>query len=241
MELRETTIHQAFAEKVAQKAVIIFVVITITILLIIALRKIGVFDPVKLKGFIESTGAYGPLVLIGIILVGSISLTIPATPAIILAGILYGPLLGGLYAYIGILLAASVAFFISRYFRDHITKFIGTHAEVLVKFQEKYVAYVIFFMRAIPFFHFELVSYAAGLTSVRYWAYILATGLGVLIPTTLFTTTGSAILEGNGILPIVSVVFMILLVFIVPIAIDHYNPWGWKEKLLHPKHQKKNL
>jgi uncharacterized membrane protein YdjX (TVP38/TMEM64 family) len=195
------------------------------------IRLFNIFDVDRIRAFVQAAGPWGPLALIAFITIGSVSFTIPSTPAIVLSGILYGPVLGGLFAFIGIMTAASVAFFISRLFRERIIRMLGSHAKLLVLFQEKSVAYVVGITRAIPFFYFEVVSYAAGLTSISYHSYIIATAIGILVPITLFTTSGQ-VFSSSGPWSVIAAMFVALALFIVPIAIDHYNPWGWKQKLL---------
>jgi len=224
-------LHQAFANKVAERAALIITVIIIVVLFMLLLRTIGAFDTAKLRAFVESAGIYGPLVLIAIIIVGGVFL-IPATPAIILAGALYGALLGGVYAYVGIILAASLAFIIARYFRTEITLLLGKRAEVLAQFKENYLGYAIFFTRAVPVFHFEIISYASGLTIVSYLRFIAATALGILIPISFFTITGKRLVDATVGWQITAAVLLVLVLFLLPMAIDHYNPWGWKQKLL---------
>ena len=224
-----------FGEKVAQKAIIIVVVIAIAIFFILVMERTGLLNPQtgKLKSLVEGAGPWGPVVLIAFITIGMLLMLVPALPAGILAGVLYGRLLGTIYVYIGVMLAASIAFFIARYFRTIVIRWLGEHAQVLVRFQEKYVSAAVFITRAIPIFSFEIMSYASGLTSISYTNYIVATALGILVPLILVTNLSSAIASSAGVLlPILTATIMILFFFIVPIAIDHYNPFGWKDKLL---------
>lgn len=227
-------LHQAFAEKVAQRAVLIISVIVIVIFLMLLLRSIGALEFSRLRLFVESTGAYSPLVLIAIIIIGGV-LFIPATPAIIVSGALYGAMLGGVYAYIGVMLSASLAFLIARYFRSSTVKMLGKHSAVLAQFKDNYLEYAIFLTRAIPVFHFEIVSYASGLTSVSYLRFIAATGLGILVPITFFTMTGKGLMNNTDQISIFAAVLLVLFLFLLPMAIDHYNPFGWKQKLLQRK------
>jgi uncharacterized membrane protein YdjX (TVP38/TMEM64 family) len=229
-------LQQTFAEKLGQRVSVVLALAAVAILILFFLQKFGVLDPSKLRAFAESTGKWAPIILIIFVIIGTLSMTIPSTPAIVLLGAIYGPLLGGIYAFIAVLIGASISFFIARYFRQYILKLLGDHAEILVRFQEKYVAWVVFVTRAIPFaFSFELISYASGLTGITYGAFILATAIGIIGPIILYTTTGSILLEAAGWLPAVTAVTIIALVFIIPLVIEHYNPFGWKEKLLKPK------
>lgn len=234
MELRETS----FAEKLAGKAFLICFAIAVVTLLILLLHRFGLLNPVALRSFVESTGIWAPFILITLIAVGS-SLTIPITPSIIISGLIFGPTLGALYAFIGVIIGASIAFFLARFFRGFIIKLTGGHAEILMRFQHRYVGWFIFFTRAIPIFNFEIISYAAGLTGISYGWYLLATATGIIIPTLFLTRSGAFIIERNSVFTLTLAIIMVFLMFFIPLFIDHYNPFGWKDKLLKKKHKGK--
>jgi uncharacterized membrane protein YdjX (TVP38/TMEM64 family) len=227
VELRQAT------HNLASRITLFVFIIGGVILFFSVLKRLGIFDPEAIKVFAQESGPWAPLVLMTLVVIGSISLTIPSTPAMIILGSLYGPWLGALYSFIAVLIAASIAFAAARYFRKYILWILGQHADILVRFQKKYVASVIFWTRAIPLFSFEIISYAAGLTGITYRAYILATAIGIIPPILLYTTTGDVLLQTGGwILPIVMAVVMISIIFLIPFIIERYNPFGWKEKLL---------
>ncbi len=231
MELSETV-----AEKLGRNIVVIVGLLGGTFILFTLLRKAGLLNPQVIRGYIESAGIWAPLIFITIIAVCAVSITIPSSPFIILGGSIFGLWWGVLYSWIGVTIGATFAFFVARYFRGWILRLVGEHAELLVRFHQKYVAWVIFFTRSVPFFSFEVISYAAGLTSISYRSYLIATALGV-IPSVFILVTSGHLLVGSGgeFLPIILACTMILLIFIVPVLIDHYNPFGWKEKLLKAK------
>jgi uncharacterized membrane protein YdjX (TVP38/TMEM64 family) len=231
--------HEAFFKKLAARFVAIFIFFALFLLILFSARAAGLFNPDKITVLVEQAGVWGPLVLIGVLIVTSMSLAIPSSPVIILAGALFGARLATVYSLIGIMIGASIAFWIARLFREPIIKMLGEHATVLVRFQRKYVMIALFVTRAIPVFSFEVMSYASGLTSISYGEYLLAT-LGALSSIVIFATLGSlgasvAFADGGGTFSVVLALLLTLVLFVVPLAIDHYNPFGWKEKLLHPE------
>lgn len=233
------SVHTAFAEKVTQRLTVIAAVCTLAVLFIYLVHASGLLKPEKIKPFIEGAGPWGPVALIGFVIFGTLTFAIPAIPSAILAGALYGPYLGLLYAYIGLLLSASLAFALGRSFRKPVVKLLGKHAALLSTFQERSVMIVVAITRALPIFSFEVVSYGAALTSISFVRYLIATAIGMLLPLLVFTATGSVLAESTSPAAMAATaVLMILLFFIVPIAIDHYNPFGWKDKLLHRKPKK---
>nr|WP_256927300.1 VTT domain-containing protein [Klebsiella quasipneumoniae] len=50
--------------------------------------------------------------------------------------------------------------------------------------------------RLLPFVPFDPVSYAAGLTSLRFWPFMLATGVGQLPATIVYSWAGSLLTGG---------------------------------------------
>jgi uncharacterized membrane protein YdjX (TVP38/TMEM64 family) len=188
---------------------------------------------------IEEAGAWAPLVLIAVVSVTSFSITLPSSPFILLAGALFGPLTATLYATIGVYVGSSVAFFLARFFREPIVRMVGEHTEILARFQERVVFWVLFVTRAIPVLSFEVMSYAAGLTSMRYSQFLFANlGAvpGVFILATLGSLGGSIVFgEPSEWTSIAGALMVVVMLFVIPLAIDHYNPFGWKEKLLKRK------
>lgn len=231
--------HEAFVKKLAARFVAILIFLGIFLAILFTAKAAGLFNPAKLALFVEGAGAWGPLALIGVLIITSMSLALPSSPVIILAGVLFGWRLATLYSLIGILIGASIAFWIARLFREPIIKMLGEHANVMVRFQKKYVMIALFVTRAIPVFSFEVMSYASGLTSIGYGQYVLAT-LGALSSIIIFASVGSAgaavaFADGGNMFSIVMAFVLVFMLFVIPLAIDHYNPWGWKEKLLEQK------
>jgi uncharacterized membrane protein YdjX (TVP38/TMEM64 family) len=75
--------------------------------------------------------------------------------------------------------------------------------------------YVILFARLLPFISFDLISYMAGLSGIRTWAFILATGIGMLPATIVYTIFGSeipAMDEGSPIVLTITIVFIFIMI-----------------------------
>ena len=50
--------------------------------------------------------------------------------------------------------------------------------------------------RLLPFVSFDLVSYAAGLTSMSFWSFFIATGIGQLPATLVYSYVGGMLTGG---------------------------------------------
>jgi len=80
---------------------------------------------------------------------------------------------------------------------------------------EKRGFYVILPARLLPFISFDIISYMAGLSGIRPWAFILGTALGMLPATIIYKFIGHevpAMEEDFPILLTYTVVFIFILV-----------------------------
>jgi uncharacterized membrane protein YdjX (TVP38/TMEM64 family) len=75
------------------------------------------------------------------------------------------------------MVGAAVCFFIAKYLgRDVVEKLTSKFAiESVDSFFEKYGKHTILIARLLPFMSFDLVSYAAGLTSMSFISFFVAT------------------------------------------------------------------
>ena len=64
------------------------------------------------------------------------------------------------------------------------------------EFFEKHGRMSILIARLLPFISFDIVSYAAGLTSISFWSFFVATGIGQLPATIIYSYVGSMLTGG---------------------------------------------
>lgn len=238
-EISRFQAHEEFGKKLAAQAIAITVLFVVAYVTFTLVQASDFLTPETIRNFGNQAGVWGPLAIIAIVSFTSFSIPTPSSPVIIVAGAIFGPVKATAYALIGVLIGSSVAFWIARLFRKPIIKMLGDHAEVLTRFQERYVFNVLLVTRIFPVISFEIMSYAAGLTALRYGQYVLAT-LAAAGSIFMFATLGSAgataaLTHPSPLTGIVFALTLVAMLFIIPIAIDHYNPFGWKEKLLSKK------
>lgn len=65
---------------------------------------------------------------------------------------------------------------------------------------ERYGTWTILVARLLPFISFDLVSYAAGLARIRFWRFVLATGVGQLPATIVYSLAGDFAAVNLGLL-----------------------------------------
>ena len=57
---------------------------------------------------------------------------------------------------------------------------------------------IVFISRLLPFVSFDMVSYAAGVTPLRFWRFAVATLAGILPASFLLAHFGSELASGEG-------------------------------------------
>lgn len=175
MEHAQIMKHHVFLWKVTGIAVLVFLAVLFFTMLTEMYQQA--------EDALKSAGAFAPLLYM-LLMIGAILISpIPSLPLAILAGALFGPWKGMLYTLVGATLGAMAAFALARFFLyDTLKKRLHTFHwyRVLEKTEEQKIAYVIGITRLLPQVSFDLVSYAAGLTSVSMRAFALATFLGMI-------------------------------------------------------------
>ncbi len=129
---------------------------------------------------IRDSGPAGPLLIVASQVLASVFAPIPNSLLTLAAGRVYGGFLGGLYSYIGGLLGAAITFWIGRALgREFVARFVHQNdLESVDKFIAKYGVWTIIGGRLLPFMSFDAISYAAGMTSMDFGAFMLASVFG---------------------------------------------------------------
>ena len=149
----------------------------------------------ELREWILSLGALGPLVYILIYIV-AVVFAIPGSVITVMAGVLFGSILGVATVSIGSTLGASLAFLISRHVaREAIElKFANNkkfnHLDRLTK---EHGAIIVAITRLVPLFPFNLLNYGFGLTHVPFWTYAFWSWICMLPGTVLYVVGADAV------------------------------------------------
>lgn len=184
------------------------------------------------RDFVNSFGVLSPIAYMLILSFAIVIVPVPSAPLVITSSVLFGSLLGGVYSILGSTFGALLAFSISKLFGRHfIRKIFKRDYHIFHKHvTNKYIARLIFVSRIIPFFQFDIVSYAAGLTRVGAGSFVIATALGSLPHTIIYVGFGRTIIENSLVSSIFSAV-LVLLMFLVPYIIKNYNFLNLQDKL----------
>ena len=148
-------------------------------------------DPERLRALVESLGPWGPLAIVGALAGAIVVSPIPSAPIALAAGAAYGRVWGTAYVVLGAEIGALIAFAIARRFGYEPVRRIPWIARWLDRTHSQPVlAGLVFVSRLLPFFSFDAVSYAAGLTPLRAHWFALSTFAGVLPISILLVWSG---------------------------------------------------
>lgn len=194
-------------------------------------------EPERLSGWIEGWGVFGPLLLMLIMVLAVIVGPIPTIPISMTAGLVWGVWLGALYAAAGALVGALVAFWIARKAgRELIVRMVGGHVIYCRECSDTMLFGVVLGARLIPIVSFAFVSYGAGLTAMSARAFAVATLIGMMPMTIVYTGFGAVITTGH--LPlVVAGLFCVLLMLLLPRAVERYNLFGMRRFFAHLRQQ----
>jgi uncharacterized membrane protein YdjX (TVP38/TMEM64 family) len=177
----------------------------------------GLFFNLNIKQLIISCGIFAPIIYILIMALAIIISPIPSIPLTIISGVLFGWVLGGLYSVIGALIGSMMAFFISKkFFRGWALKKFKKEIKVFDNYEDNSLMIFIFLTRLLPIFQFDIISYGAGLTKIKWWKFMIATLLG-MAPITLFISYyGESIIKSNIWISVTLTFLMIFLMWYIP-------------------------
>lgn len=154
------------------------------------------FQPQSVESLLKSFGALAPLVFIAISSLRPL-LFVPAGVISIVGGLAFGLFFGTIYTVISSTIGAIMAFAIARYFgRELIQKILRGRTEKWSGALNGQGVYLIFLTRLLPIFPFDAISYAAGLSQIKFTDFALGTILGVIPGTLIYSFLGSTIHEG---------------------------------------------
>ena len=159
-------------------------------------------DLTKLEAFVDSYGVYAALVSFGLMILQSVAAPLPAFLITFANANLFGWWKGALLSWSSAMAGAAICFYIARILgREAAIKLTSkTGLEQIDVFFEKYGKNTILICRLLPFVSFDLVSYAAGLTSMSFGAFMLATGIGQIPATLIYSYVGGMLTGGAKIM-----------------------------------------
>jgi len=178
-----------------------------------------IMDSQKLHTLIQEAGVFGPLLIIGLFMMAVVVNPLPSAPIALAAGFAYGHTWGTVYTVIGSVTGAFIAFTISRLLGQEIlVRWFGDKLKVGLLGSQRGLMGLILIFRLLPFISFDIVSYAAGLTNIAWWRFLIATIAGIIPVSFLLAHFGSEM--GSGDPARIFLTFLLLgMMTAIPIAV----------------------
>ncbi len=155
-------------------------------------------DFTVVKEFVASYGAYAVVISFLLMIFQSLAAPLPAFLITFANANLFGWWQGAILSWTSAMAGAAVCFFVARILGRDVAEKLTSKAglEQIDTFFEKYGKNTILICRLLPFVSFDIVSYAAGLTSMSFGSFFVATGLGQLPATIVYSYVGGMLTGG---------------------------------------------
>ena len=183
------------------RALVLLVVLIAVIVLAVYHKRVAVylseltaaFQSIETaRTYIASYGALAPVVSAILMVFQSVIAPLPAFLITFANGTLFGFWWGSLLSWSSSMLGAALCFYIARALG--IQRIARLMSQPVVdktnNFFEKYGPYAILIARLMPFISFDVVSYFAGATRMRFLGFWIATGIGQMPATLVYSYLG---------------------------------------------------
>lgn len=145
------------------------------------------------RDYLLGFGVWAPLVSGALMVFQSVVAPLPAFVLTFTNGLLFGWAWGALLSWTSSMTGAALCFWIARTLGRPVAEKLvgGTKAmEISDLFFSRYGNRAIVISRLLPFVSFDIISYGAGLTPISLWKFLIATGIGQLPATLLYSYLG---------------------------------------------------
>ncbi len=148
--------------------------------------------------FIRSYGAYAMAFSFALMVFQSAIAPLPAFLITFANAAIFGWWQGAILSWTSSMAGAALCFYLARALgRDTVEKYAGKGALASVEgYFEKYGSRTILVCRLLPFVSFDAISYFAGLTPIKFWPFFIATGVGQLPATIIYSYVGGMLTGG---------------------------------------------
>lgn len=155
-------------------------------------------DFTVLRDFVASYGAYAAALSFLLMILQSIVAPLPAFLITFANANLFGWWKGAILSWSSAMAGAAICFYIARILGRDVAEKLTSRSGLaqIDAFFEKYGKNTILICRLLPFVSFDIVSYAAGLTSMSFSSFFWATGLGQLPATIVYSYVGGMLTGG---------------------------------------------
>lgn len=145
------------------------------------------------RDYLLGFGPWAAVVSIALMIFQSVAAPLPAFIITFTNGLLFGWLWGAVISWTGAMLGAALCFWIARSLgRPVVERLVGGSKalEISDLFFARYGDRTVLIARLLPFVSFDIISYGAGLTPIAFRNFLIATGIGQLPATLLYSYLG---------------------------------------------------
>lgn len=148
--------------------------------------------------FIQQAGIWAPLFFVLLCAFSLVIAPLSGSSLFVVGGTLFEKETSFALAYFASILGCSINFWLSRMLGQKVvTRFVGDrHLSELDRFTQKLRGHrVILYMTIVMLFSQDIVSYAVGLTQIRYRSFLVALMVSGAVLVAVYTYLGSSLLE----------------------------------------------
>ena len=167
-------------------------------------------DPQAMREYIADYGPLAPVISALLMILQSVAAPLPAFLITFTNGLLFGVWWGAALSWSSAMLGAALCFFIARYFGRPVVVKLTSESAIATsdRFFERYGRHAVLIARLVPIISFDVVSYGSGLTGMAFLGFWVATGIGQLPATILYSYLGN---EATGTIKILFWAFGIVI------------------------------
>lgn len=149
----------------------------------------------QIRTFVLSFGLYAPLMFILLFTLAPL-IFFPDSILALAGGLIFGFYMGSVYIVLGAVCGGTLSFYLARFYGKRMHRYLAH--EKVISFQKgvkKHGFLVIFLLRLVPLVPFNIISYSAGFSTIRYRDFILATLLGMSPGVLVYANMGAQSLD----------------------------------------------
>lgn len=190
---------------------ILFLVVIASVFLFVTFG-LGV-EPKQLQKRFQDIGPLAPIIFI-VVSAACSTFFIPGPVLAAASGLLFGVVFGTAVSISAMLLSATLSFGLSRWWaKNAVERLIGPRLKALSAWVGDRGFWAIFYTRLIPGVPYTTVNYAAGITSVRFFPFLLATAIAGSPRSFAYTALGGSF--GNFTSPAAIAAFVTMIVMTI--------------------------
>jgi len=145
-----------------------------------------------LRDYILSFGAWAPVVSALLMIFQALVAPLPAFVLTFANGLAFGTFWGGMLSLGSATLAAAISFWLARALgRGPVEALVGNAGlESADRWFARWGVYAVLIARLVPILSFDVISFAAGLTRMGFWGFLIATAVGAAPATFVYSYLG---------------------------------------------------